>query len=195
MAAGDTSRATKTDLAPAHDRDRKLQRDNGPRPPSGPSNASVQPQVETSGGSLRSRISEQEPRSAAPSPINSHRPEASHKDDDRDGGRKRTASGKLLLSAMYSDVDFIFHQNEKEKQVTKQPVPVRIKQRNLPKGHGLIEIDINPRRTVILMPLQRNCYQQTPKQVKKLVLAERIDILACDSYLSYRRGCVCIAPV
>ena len=59
------------------------------------------------GGSLRSRISDKEAPRSLPQAPSSYRPESgndrnsepSGRDDDRDGSRKRTISGELILKA------------------------------------------------------------------------------------------------
>jgi len=93
MSSTDTSRSQKTDSTSTRDRDWKVQRDVAPHLAAGGSN--VPESGVSSGGSLRSRISDKEgSRSLVPAPGNSYRPEPPHKDDDRDNSRKRTVSDR-----------------------------------------------------------------------------------------------------
>ncbi|KAI0832505.1 hypothetical protein BC628DRAFT_323173 [Trametes gibbosa] len=84
MTSGDSAR--KSDV-PSRDRDRDWKRDQPPLgAPSGPPNGSSQDSGP--GGSLRSRISGPADRDARPPPQTPSAP----RDDERDGGRKRTLS-------------------------------------------------------------------------------------------------------
>ena len=80
-------------------RERDWKRDQPPHAPPGPSGANGISQESTPGGSLRSRISaapvdRDSPRGLPPNPAGSSVDRK--QDDDRDGGRKRTVSGKPL---------------------------------------------------------------------------------------------------
>jgi THO complex subunit 2 len=90
MSYTESSRAPKTDLVPARDRDWKPQRDVAPHM------AVEDPDVSepsASGGSLRARIGDKK-NSLGPALANSYRPDPPSTDDDRDNSRKRTVSGK-----------------------------------------------------------------------------------------------------
>jgi hypothetical protein len=95
MSSSDVSRGSKGESSSNRDRDWKPQRDPAPSSGSGTLSAS-QASPQTSGvGSLRSRISDEDPsRSLPQAPASSYRPE----DDDRDSARKRMVSGTSNIS-------------------------------------------------------------------------------------------------
>ncbi|CAL1701359.1 unnamed protein product [Somion occarium] len=100
MSSGDLSRGPKSD-APGREREWR-QRDQPPRSPESLMNAPTAPPSSEPGGSLRSRISDKEPsRSLQPAPSSYRaengergKPDLGNKDDDRDGGKKRTLSDR-----------------------------------------------------------------------------------------------------
>lgn len=100
MSSGDTSRSKGE---PGSGRDRHRDSQNG-APGGLSSNTQAQQEGSHGVGSLRSRIGEKEaPRLLPQAPPNSYRPDPPRKDDDRDGGRKRTISG--MLPSIVSELD------------------------------------------------------------------------------------------
>ncbi|RPD67079.1 hypothetical protein L227DRAFT_13226 [Lentinus tigrinus ALCF2SS1-6] len=77
-------------------RDRDWKRDQPPHAPPGPSGSAQNGSEPSQGGSLRARIGERDPRSLPPTPsgLPGDRRADGSRDDDRDGGRKRTMSDR-----------------------------------------------------------------------------------------------------
>lgn len=93
MATPDSTRSTKSDSAPGRDR----HRDGPPISSSASTPTASSPQDSHPLGSLRSRISDSKELPRTPSTSGQYRsdPPSGRKDDDRDGGRKRTLAGKI----------------------------------------------------------------------------------------------------
>jgi hypothetical protein len=91
MSSSEMSRLSKSDLSTGREREWKTQRDPPPHSTQTAAGGSTTPHT---AGSLRARISDQEPsRNLPPPPANSYRPEPARQDEDSDGSRKRSISG------------------------------------------------------------------------------------------------------
>ncbi|RDX55708.1 hypothetical protein OH76DRAFT_1461168 [Lentinus brumalis] len=113
-------------------RDRDWKRDQPSHPPSGSSGPAQNGSEQSQGGSLRSRIGERDPRSLPPTPSGqpSDRKVETPRDEERDGGRKRT------MSEREKDAPETPGNNDPAAHAPKRPRIIRNRYDAAPSGSG-----------------------------------------------------------